>query len=108
MSAYVVNRRGELGCAERPRARTYAFAAETEAAIDRANRDQLDQHPIGITMHQPLDGALGVVADRIVALGGIANQLARVRHELTRDRVARVFGPDEGGERRRKSDRIAV
>src|ERR1700679_3851001 len=59
-------------------------------------------------MHQPVDGATGVVADRIVALGGIADELARVRHKLTRDRVARVFRSDEGGERRRKADRIAL
>ena len=59
-------------------------------------------------MHQPLDGAHGVVADRIVALGGIANELARVGHELARDRVARILGPDEGGERRRKADRVAL
>ena len=108
MGAHVVNRRHELSPAQRPRAGAHPLAAETEATIDRANRDQLDQDPIGIAMHQPLDGALGVVADRIVALGGIADQLARVRHELTRDRVARVFGPDEGGERRRKADRIAA
>ncbi len=59
-------------------------------------------------MHQPLDRAHGVVADRIVALGGIADELTCVGHELARDRVARVFGPDEGGERRRKADRIAA
>ena len=59
-------------------------------------------------MDQPVDGAHGVVADRIVALGGIADELARVRHKLTRDRVGRVFGPDEVGERGRKADRIVV
>src|ERR1700678_3796485 len=59
-------------------------------------------------MHQPVDGAHGVVADRIVALGGIADELARVRHKLTRDRGARVVGSDEGGERRRKADRIVL
>jgi hypothetical protein len=59
-------------------------------------------------MHQSLDWAPGVVADRIVALGRIADELARVRHELKRDRVARVFQPDEGGKRRRNADRIAL
>ena len=59
-------------------------------------------------MHQPLDRAHGVVADRIVALGGIADELTGVRHELTRDRVARVFRPDEGGQRRRKADCVAL
>ena len=108
MGAHVVNRRREVVCAQRPRAGTHPLAAEAEAAIDGANRDQLDQDPIGIAMHQPLDGAHGVVADRIVALGGIADELTRVGHELARDRVARVFGPDEGGERRRKADRIAL
>ena len=46
-------------------------------------------------MHQPLDRAHGVVADRIVALGGIADELTRVGHELTRDRVGRVAGLEQ-------------
>ena len=57
-------------------------------------------------MHQPLDRAHGVVADRIVALGGIADELTRIGHELARDRVARVFGADQRGQRRRKADRV--
>ena len=47
-------------------------------------------------MHQPLDRAHGVVADRIVALRGIADELTRVGHELTRDRVAGIAGLEQG------------
>ena len=108
MGAHIVHRGGEVACAQGPRAGAHPLATEAEAAIDCANRDQFNQDPIGIPMHQPLDGAHGVVADRIVALGGIAGQLSRVGHELMRDRVAAVFGLDEGGERRRKADSIAV
>ena len=59
-------------------------------------------------MHKPIDGAHGVVANRIVTLGGIPDELTRIGHELTRDRVARVFAPDEGGQRRRKADCVAL
>ena len=96
MGAHVVNRGCEIGCAERSRPGANALAAEAEPAIDRANRDQLDQDPIRIAMHEPFDRTHRVVANRIVALGGIANEFARVGHELTRDRVGGVVGLDEG------------
>ena len=59
-------------------------------------------------MHHPLDRAHGVVANRIVALGGIPNELTRVGHDLSRDRVARVLGANERGQRRCKADRVAL
>ena len=107
MRADVVERRGELGGAQGARAGTDPFAAKAEAAIDRASRDQLDQHPIGIAMHQAMNWAHRVVADRVVALGGIADQLPGVGHELARDRVGGIAGLDERGKRRRDGDRIA-
>src|SRR5271168_2016827 len=48
-----------------------------------------------------------VVADRVVALGGVADKLAGVGHELAGDRVGGIAGPDERGKRRRDGDRIA-
>jgi hypothetical protein len=44
----------------------------------------------------------------IVALGGIADEFTRVGYELTRDRVARVFRPDEGGQRWRQADCVKL
>ena len=59
-------------------------------------------------MHQSLHRAHGVVADRVVALGRIADKLAGVWDELTRDRVGGVAGLHQRGERRRKADRVAL
>ena len=32
------------------------FAAETKAAIDRADMNKLEQHPVGIAVHDACDG----------------------------------------------------
>ena len=105
--ADIVERGGKVGRAESALARADPFAAKAEAAIDRASRDQLDQHPVGIAMHQPMNRAHRVVADRVVALGGVADELARVGHELPRDRVGGIAGLNQRGQRRRDGDRIA-
>jgi hypothetical protein len=57
-------------------------------------------------MHKPPDRAPGIVADRIVAFGGIADEFTRIRHELAGDRVRRILELDEVGQRRREADRI--
>ena len=59
-------------------------------------------------MHKALDGAPRIVADRVVALGGIADELSRIRHELAGDRIGGVAALDELGQRRRETDRIAL
>src|SRR6202044_1379900 len=81
----VVERPTEFGRAQRPGSRADTLAAETETAIDRANRDQLDEDTIGVAMHKPPGRAPGIVADRIVAFGGIADEFTRIRHELAGD-----------------------
>ena len=58
-------------------------------------------------MHQATNWAHRVVANRVVALGRIADQLSSVRHELACDRVGGIAGPDERGKRRRDGDRVA-
>ena len=108
MRAHVFERRGIVGRAQRARAGTDSLAAKAEPAIDRADRHELDQHPVGIAMHQSLHGAHGVVADRVVALGRIADKLAGVGDELTRDRIGEVARPNKGRERRRNADCVAV
>ena len=57
-------------------------------------------------MHKPLDRAPGIVADRVVALGRVAKELSRVRHELKRDRIGGTARLDEIGQRRCEPDRI--
>ena len=49
-------------------ARADRLAAEAEAAIDRADVQELQQDAIGIAMHDAGDGAVGGIADRIGAL----------------------------------------
>ncbi len=105
--AHIVERRGERLRAEPTGAGPDTLAAEAEAAIDGADRDELDQHPVGIAVDEPLDRTLRVVADRIVALGRIALKLAPVGDELARDRVAWVVRVDQPEQRRRQADGVA-
>ena len=73
------------------------LAAEAEPAIDRADVDELEQHAIGIAVHDALDRAVRVVADRIGAFPLPALKLARIRHELARDRIVRIGAIDQIG-----------
>ena len=51
---------------------------------------RLEQHAVGIAVHDALDRAVGIVADRIGALLRLRVELGRVRHELARDRIVPV------------------
>ena len=104
----VVERRGEGLRAEPPRARPDPLAAEAEAAIDGADRNQLDQHAVGIAMDEPLDRAPRVVADRVVGLGRIAPKLATVGNELAGDRVPGIVAVDQADEGGREPDGVAL
>ena len=106
MRADVVERRVELGARERGPAPDH-LAAEAEPAIDRADVDRLEQHAIGIAVHDALDRAVGVVADRIGALLRPRVELGRVRHELARDRIVRIGRIDELDDLRGERQRIA-
>ena len=57
-------------------ARADALAAEAEAAIDRADIGELQEHAVGIAMHQARHRLVRIVADRIVALLGQPVELA--------------------------------
>ena len=48
--------------------RTDRLAAEAEAAIDRADMDELQEHPVGVAVDQAGHDLMGAVADRIGAL----------------------------------------
>ena len=86
---------------------TYHFAAEAEPAIHGANMDQLEQHPVGITMDDAGDRRMGVVTDRIGALAGLFDQFPDVRDELACDRVVGIFAVDQISDIGRHRDRIA-
>src|SRR5258707_236032 len=83
--------RVELGGRERrPAAWPDLLAPEAEPAIDRADVHELQQHAVGIAVHDAGDRAVCVVADRIGALRRRGHELSRIGHELACDRVARI------------------
>ena len=63
------------------------LTTEAKTAIDRADMDGLEQHAIGVAVHDALDRAVGTVTDRIGCLLGTDIELARVGNELARDRI---------------------
>ena len=65
------------------------------------------QHAVGIAMHDARHGRMRVVADRVGELVCSVLKLARVGHELPRDRVVSVGRVDQGGEHCRDCHRIA-
>jgi len=74
------------------------FATEAETAIDRADMDGLEQHAVGIAVHDALDRTMGVVADRVGRLLGTDVELGRIGNELARDRVVRIGRIDQIGD----------
>ena len=95
-----VRQRGRL-------ARPDHFAAETEAAIHRADVNQLEQHPVGIAVHDAGNRRMRVIADRIGALARLAHQFLRARNELPRDRIVGIIGIDQRGDIGRHRDGVA-
>ncbi len=83
------------------------LAAKAEPAIDRAGVDELEQHPVGIAVHDPLHRAVRVVADGVGALLRLRHQFRRVGDELARDGVIGIVGVDQVGHRRSDRDGIA-
>ena len=102
----VIDRGVELFRGQWLGARTDHLAAEAEAAVDRADMRELEQHAVGIAMDDAGHGAVRVVADRIGALLGPGVQLRRIGHELPRDRIVRIAAVDQRGHRRRDGDGI--
>ena len=90
-----------------PSPRPDHFAAEAEPAIHRAGIDELEQHPVRVAVHDAFDRAVRLVADRVVAFLRFHMQLARIGHELPRDRIVRIGRIDQVGERRRDGDGVA-
>src|SRR5437879_5677997 len=82
MRADVAERGAELFSRKRRTSvRADHLAAETEAAVDRTHMYELQQHAIGIAVHDALDRAVGIVADRIGALLRRDRELRRIGNE---------------------------
>src|SRR5260370_38479603 len=73
------------------------LAAETEAAIGCADMDGLEQHPVGIAVHDALDRAMRVVPDRVGHLLRPALELGLVGYELAPNGVMRIARVAESG-----------
>ena len=58
-------------------------------------------------MNDAFDGAERIIADRIAAFLRTLLKLARVGHELPRNRIKRVGGVDQVGHRRSDGNGIA-
>jgi hypothetical protein len=84
------------------------LAAEAKAAIDRADRDQLQKRAVWVAMDDPVDRALQIIADRIDKFGGMTIEFARVGHELPRDRIGGIGGIDQSRQGRRNRHGIAL
>ena len=104
----IIERAGEPGLVEPGRSRTDRFAPKAETAIDRADRDELQQHAIAIAVHQAGQGGLRRVADGIVEFGRPAIEFAGIGEELPRDRVRRIVRVDQRGQGRRHGERVAL
>ena len=67
MRPHIIQRRVDLGLRQRAGlSRSHHFAPEAEAAIDRADMDDLEQRPVGIAVHEARNRRIRPVADRVV------------------------------------------
>ncbi len=99
---------GEFRLAQRAVAvGAHPLAAEAEAAIDRADVERLQQHPVGIAVDEAGEGAVGVVADRVGALVRGRLDLFGAGNELAGDGVGRVGRVDQLGHVGGERDRVA-
>ncbi len=87
------------------RSRADAGAAKTEAAIDRADAGEFEQHAVGIAMDQSLDRLMGAIADRVGVFLGQEPQFVGARQELAADGI--VWARDQAGDRFRQRDAVA-
>eukprot|EP00913_Durusdinium_trenchii_P011324 g10635.t1 len=94
--ANVIQRNRQLVRGQHPVAlRTDHFPTETEATVDRADVDCLQQNSVGIAVHDALDGTVDLVSDRIGAFLLRRHQLRRVGDELAGYRIIRIAAVDQ-------------
>jgi hypothetical protein len=83
------------------------LAAKTKPAIHRTDMDQLEQHSIGIAMHDPADRRMRMIANRIGVLARSSHQFLSAWNELPRDRIVGIIRIDQRGHLGRHRHRIA-
>ena len=104
----VVERRIERAAGEGLRsARAHDLPSETEAAVDGTHVRQLEEHAVGIAVHDAFDRAQRVVPDRIGAFLRPSIELGRIWNELARDWIVRIGRIDQLGESWGQHHRIA-
>jgi hypothetical protein len=64
------------------------------------------ERAIGVAVHDAGDGRESSLVERIGALLGTCLELPRIRHELARDRIARILPIDQPHHVRRDRNRI--
>ena len=55
---------------------------------------ELEQHPVGITVHETLDGAVGTIADRVGVFLRGQLELGRIGDELAGNRIIGIGGEE--------------
>ena len=83
------------------------LAPEAEAAVDRADPDDLEKHTVRVAVYEPRNGALQSVADRVGLFGGEAGQFRHIGQKLPGYRVVRCRSVDQRRHRRGYRDGIA-
>ena len=112
MAADIVERAGIAGfrqCALRQCALLAGadhLAPKAEPAIDGADMHELEQHAIGIAMHDARDRRMRIIADRVRVLARRGNQLHCTRDELLRDGIGGIARLNQRGDLRRHRDGI--
>jgi hypothetical protein len=106
MRCDIIERAIELLRRQRCSGRADHLAAEAEAAIHCADVCELEQHPVGIAVHDRLDRAVRIVADRVGAFLRPSFKLGRIGDELPRHRIVRVGAVDQFRHGRRDGDCI--
>ena len=102
-----MERLGERARRQRLPSRPHHLPPETKAAIHRASVHKLEQHPVGIAMHDPFDRAERMITDRIVPSSGSDCSSTCIWDELPCNRIVWVIWIDQLGDGRRYGDRVA-
>ena len=72
------------------------LAAETEAAVYRADANDLQEHAVGVAVHEAGYRALCMVADRVGVFSSVGDEFGGAGNELAGDGVGRIIRFDEG------------
>ena len=78
---------GQFGIAQQAAIGADLFAAEAEAAIDRAGEQGLEQRPVRIAVDDAGDGGERFVGDRVRIFVRGGDQLGGIGDELQADRI---------------------